>query len=466
MSREKKKFMWKRMTALAAAVLIGTTALAGCAPKGIEAAESTEPASQSSSNTGTDTAASGNTGTENLLDPANPTKVTFYSYSLNYPTMKAGMEHLIQEFNDTVGKEKGVVVEGVPDDMTKFKTDIQAGNQVDIIQHTFGTLDASRGALGIKAYEDVFPEEELQEHFQGISENALALGKIDDKTYGLAFTFSTPILYINGKLFEDAGLDPDAPPKSWEEMLTMGKTIKEKTGKDGFGLAADNGWVTEGIVYSSGSDMINADRSKAVFATDNTVNAFEMWKQFYTEGCGAKGTDNDLMQQFMAGNVAMHIQSTSVLSGFASAAKAGGWELYGAAMPGFDGNEAVPVNSGSCLAVRPDSDEKAQAVWEFIKFATGKRGYTIITSEIGYLPLRTELADDPEYLKDFVDQYPLLRVNLEQLKKIRPVTIWPGDIANEAFTIFRDATVEALTTDADVKTVLEKAQNDIDQLLE
>lgn len=57
-------------------------------------------------------------------------------------------------------------------------------------------------------------------------------------------------------------------------------------------------------------------------------------------------------------------------------------------------------------------------------------------------------------------------MNLEQLKKIRPVTIWPGDIANEAFTIFRDATVEALTTDADVKTVLEKAQNDIDQLLE
>ena len=221
MDREKKRFMWKRMTALAAAIIVGTTALAGCTPKGIEAAGS--PAK------GNDVAV------QNLLDPANPTNVTFYSYSLNYPTMKAGMEHLIQEFNDTVGKEKGVVVEGVPDDMTKFKTDIQAGNQVDIIQHTFGTLDASRESLGIKAYEDVFSAEELKEHFNGIAENALALGKIDDKTYGLAFTFSTPILYINGKLFEDAGLDPDSPPKSWDEMLAMAKMIKEKTGKDGFG---------------------------------------------------------------------------------------------------------------------------------------------------------------------------------------------------------------------------------------
>ena len=143
--------------------------------------------------------------------------------------------------------------------------------------------------MGIKAYEDVFPKEELQEHFQGISENALALGKIDDKTYGLAFTFSTPILYINGKLFEDAGLDPDAPPKSWEEMLTMAKTIKEKTGKDGFGLAADNGWVTEGIVYSSGSDMINADRSKAVFASDNTVKALKCGNNFIRKAVGQRG---------------------------------------------------------------------------------------------------------------------------------------------------------------------------------
>ena len=51
----------------------------------------------------------------------------------------------------------------------------------------------------------------------------------------------------------------------------------------------------------------------------------------------------------------MHIQSTSMLSGFKSASEAGDWELYGAAMPGLNGNDAVPVNSGSCLAVRPDS---------------------------------------------------------------------------------------------------------------
>ena len=456
---------WNRILAAGLAVCMMVPALMGCGPSGIKSdnAETDNGTADKQKTSGDEVSKAA--FDENLLDPQNPVKVTFYSYSLNYPSMKEGMEHLINEFNDTIGKEKGVIVEGVPDDMTKFKTDIQAGNQVDIIQHPFGTLDGSKESLGIKAYEDVFPEEELKAHFEGISENALSLGKIDGKTYGLAFTFSTPILYINGKLFEDAGLDPNQPPTTWKEMLEMAKTIKEKTGVDGFGLAPDNGWVTEGLVYTAGSDMMNEDRTEAVFATDETVKAFEMWKQFYTDGCAAKGTDNELMQQFMAGKLAMHIQSTSVLSGFAGAAKAAGWKLYGAAMPGLNGNEAVPVNSGSCLAVRPDSDQKAQAVWEFIKYVTGKDGYTIITSEIGYLPLRTELADDPKYLKDYVNKYPLLRTNLEQLSNIRPVTIWPGDVATEAFTIFKDATVQAISTDADVKEVLEQAQDDINQLL-
>ena len=161
----------------------------------------------------------------------------------------------------------------------------------------------------------------------------------------------------------------------------------------------------------------------------------------------------------------MHIQSTSMLSGFNSAAEAGGWKLYGAAMPGLNGNDAVPVNSGSCLAVRSDSQEKTAAIWEFIKYATGDEGYTIITSEIGYLPLRTYLADDEKYLKGFVDENPLLRINLEQLENIRPVTIWPAKCATEAFNVFTDGVQKALTTDSDVAQILEETQDQINDLL-
>ncbi|MGN1148998.1 MAG: ABC transporter substrate-binding protein [Lachnospiraceae bacterium] len=444
----------KKLLCLIMSVVLMMTCLTGCGSTGSDSADD-----------GVSIKSAENT--DAYLDPANPITVTFYSYSLSYPSMKGGMEHLIQSFNETIGAEKGIIVEGIADDMmSKFKSDIQAGNPVDIVQMPFSQVDTVRTALGFKAYEDVFPEAELSAHLEGISENALSLAKIDDKMYGLAFTFSTPILYINGNLFEEAGLDPENPPTTWDEMLDMAKTIKEKTGKNGFALSPTNGWVTEGIIYTAGSDIVNADKTEAVFANEETAAALATWKEFFTSGCAVAGTDNEAMQEFMAGNVAMHIQSTSVLSGMIASAEAGGWKLYGAAMPNIGEKEAVPVNSGSCLVVNPDSKEKTAAIWEFIKYVTGDEGYTIITSEIGYLPLRTYLADDPAYLKDFVDKYPLLRINLEQLDRIRAVTIWPGDCAAEAYTIFTDAIQKALTTDEDILEVLQKAQNDINALLQ
>ncbi|MCA1026797.1 ABC transporter substrate-binding protein [Cytobacillus kochii] len=401
------------------------------------------------------------------LDPENPTKITFYSYSLAAPTMKEGMEHLINEFNDTIGKEKGVIVEGVADaSYQQFKADIAAGKAVDIVQHTFSTLDNSRETLGFQAYEDVFPAEELNNHLSGISDNALSLGKIDGKTYGLAFTFSTPIVFMNGKLFEEAGLDPTKPPQTWEEIKEYSLKINEETGKDGFALAPDNGWTTEGVILSNGGKVLSDDRKEAQFANQESIEAIEMWKDLYQTGAHAVGSDTELPEQFMAGNLGMYITSTALHSGFKNASEAGGWELYGAGLPSFGNNPSVPVNSGSVLAVRPDNDVKKAAVWEFIKYVTGNEGYTIITSEVGYLPLRTELADDPNYLKGFIDENPLYKINLEQLKNIQPAVIWPAEYATEMSNIFRDAIVQSVSTDADVEKTLKAAEEEINQLIQ
>jgi len=400
-------------------------------------------------------------------DPANPTKITFYSYSLAYPTMKAGMEHLIKEFNETVGKEKGVVVEGVADTtMQQYKADISAGKEVDVVQHPFNSLDSSRLSLGFEAYEDVFPKDELEEHLQDISPNALELGKIDGKMYGLAFTFSTPIVFINGNLFKEAGLDPANPPKTWADVKEASLKIKAATGKDGFGLAPNNGWVTEGVILSNGGEVLSKDRKSAKFAGPESVAAIELWKDLYENGAHAQGTDSELSEQFMAGNLGMYVSSTSLYSGIKKASEAGGWEVFGAGLPQFGDKPAVPVNSGSMLAVRPSSPAKEAAIWEFIKFVTGDRGYTIITSEIGYLPLRTALADDPNGLKDFIDRNPLYRINLEQLSRIKPVAIWPGEYATEAFTAFTDAIVKSVMGGGDTAATLKQAEDEINHMIQ
>mgnify|MGYP005762519751 FL=1 len=411
----------------------------------------------------------GVTWSENLLDPANPVTVKFYSYSYASPAFGTGFQTMMDNFNNGIGKEKGVILEFVADDTgTKAETDVKAGQQVDIVQSGFAIIDGNRDNLGISAFEDVFPADEMEAHFEGIPENCLNLGRIDGKMYGLAFTFSTPMLYVNGDLLEEAGLDPTQAPKDWDEMYDWCVQIKEATGKYGLALSPSNssGWVTDSILYSNGATVLNEDRSAVEFASEEGVKAFESWKRFYMDGVAVGGTDTEAMQAFAAGEAAMHIQSTSVYTSFVSAAQTGGWTLYGYPMPGFDGNPSIPTNSGSAIVVRPDSEQKAQAIWEVIKYVTGDEGYTIITSEIGYLPLRPYLAEDENYLKGFVDENPIIKANIERLADIQPASIWPGDHATELATLYGDMAVKALTTDADIAETMKDYQDQMNQYIQ
>ena len=195
------------------------------------------------------------------------------------------------------------------------------------------------------------------------------------------------------------------------------------------------------------------------------MKQFESWKRFFDEGLSTPGTDAEVTQQFMAGNAAMMIQSTSVYSGVKESAKQVGFELAGGVMPGFEGKEYKPTNSGSALSVKPDTEEKAQAVWEFIKFATSPEAYTIISKEMGYLPLRTDIAEDPKYLKDYIEENPLLKINIETLPSIKATEIWPGDYSAELESTYKDMLSEALTTDRSVEEVLTEGQNTINEVI-
>ncbi len=461
----------KKIGAIILAASLAMSALTGCGSSTeSNTGDSTNANSESAAVTNEEGQAEETEGVvweENLLDPENPVTVKFYSYSYASPAFGTGFQTLMDNFNNGIGKEKGVILELVADEDSKSETDIKAGQQVDIIQCSFKSLGSAMENMGITAFEDTFPAEELEAHFEGIPENCLALGEVDDKMYGMAFTFSTPMLYVNVDMLEEAGIDASEPPADWDEMYEWCVQVKEATGKYGLALSPTNstGWVTDSILYSNGATVLNEDRTAVEFASEEGIDAFETWKKFYSDGVAVGGTDAEALQAFAAGEAAMHIQSTSVYSSLVGASTEGGWELYGYPMPGFDGQESVPTNSGSAIVVRADSEQKAQAIWEVIKYVTGDEGYTIITSEIGYLPLRPYLAEDENYLKGFVDENPIIKANIERLEDLQSGSIWLGDHAAELNTLYTDMAVKALTTDADVATTMQEYQDQMNQYL-
>ena len=153
-----------------------------------------------------------------------PVEISFYNYNLaSAGNGKDATERLIAEFEEA---NPLIDVVGVPVSAANFNTvlqaDIVAGQSVDLSQMVFSGLDFAIQNLQAVALEDIISEDEIAAHTDGMVPNGLALGQVDGKTYGLAYTFSTPVLYYNADLFEAAGLDPDMPPKTWDEVKAAG----------------------------------------------------------------------------------------------------------------------------------------------------------------------------------------------------------------------------------------------------
>ena len=79
-----------------------------------------------------------------------------------------------------------------------------------------------------------------------------AIKGADGRTYGLPSDVYGVGLHYNRDLFEEAGLDPDSPPTTWDEVREAAKAISDATGKAGYAQMTMNntgGWqLTAGTV--------------------------------------------------------------------------------------------------------------------------------------------------------------------------------------------------------------------------
>jgi ABC-type glycerol-3-phosphate transport system substrate-binding protein len=96
----------------------------------------------------------------------------------------------------------------------------------------WGVEFAAKGQLMPFAPPDVgYPEDQF---WPGAIKSVTWKGK----RYGVPTNNETMALIWNAGLFQQAGLDPESPPATWDDLVTYSKAIKDKTGKNGYGLVA------------------------------------------------------------------------------------------------------------------------------------------------------------------------------------------------------------------------------------
>ncbi len=122
-------------------------------------------------------------------------------------------------------------------------------------------------------------------------------------------------LYYNKDIFEEAGLDPENPPTTFEELQTAADTITTETDKQAFSPDPYLRFFARQFVAwqrGRGGEFLNGDNTEAVFDDDNGVALGQFYYDIANEWewDRADTTDDRGTRAFRSGDLAMTINGT------------------------------------------------------------------------------------------------------------------------------------------------------------
>ena len=243
----------------------------------------------------------------------------------------------------------------------------------------------------------------------------MANGKIEGKTWGIPFQRSTIVAYYNKDLFRAAGLDPEAPPTTWDEIISMGKTLT----KDGtYGLMIPSTgypyWMFQALAIQNGKEVMSNDGLTTFFDDGTVIDTLDFWKSLSAEhGIMPEGTVEwgTLRQAFLEGKTAMMWHSTGNLT----AVKNNASFDFGVAELPANVRKGSPTGGGNFYVFKDTSAEERSAALKLIEFMTSPEqaaAWSIATGYMGVSPA----AYETEALKNYTSEFPPALVARNQLE--------------------------------------------------
>jgi ABC-type glycerol-3-phosphate transport system substrate-binding protein len=229
---------------------------------------------------------------------------------------------------------------------------------------------------------DVDAEIRSLPYFDTLNENVLAAAKgTDGKVYGLPSDVYANGLHYNRDLFKQAGLDPDKPPTTWDEVRADAKAIHDKTGQAGFGeMTKSNtgGWILTTLTYAMGGRVESEDGKTATLDNPGTEQALQLLHDMRWED-GSISANNaydwaGVNQAFAAGKLGMFVSGSDVYNALVTTDKINPDEYGLAAIPLADSADAGALGGGSVNVVSAKaSAAEAKAAVEWADFFRVKK---------------------------------------------------------------------------------------------
>jgi multiple sugar transport system substrate-binding protein len=299
----------------------------------------------------------------------------------------------------------------------------------------------------------------------GYMPSMVSMGQIGDKTYGLPFSISTPILYVNMDLVRKAGGDPANFPKTWPEIAALGRRIQalgDNINGIYFEYTVTGNWMFQALVFSQGGRMMSADERQLAFGDAAGAHALDTLKQIGEAGM-TDMPSAQAAQAFAAGKLGIYSTSTSRIVQMTKES-AGRFEFRTLPFPVPASDGKLPAGGNVALMFTKDK-AKQQAAWSYIKFATGPVGQTLMVNHTGYMPGNRIPVDDEAMLGKFYRDNPNHMTSIRQLPVITGWFAFPGEGALKITDVIKDHLQTVVTLKRPPADVLKAMTADVVALL-
>ncbi|MBL0915032.1 MAG: extracellular solute-binding protein [Sphingopyxis sp.] len=243
-------------------------------------------------------------------------------------------------------------------------------------------------------------------------ENALSvhetIGKVAGVAHALPFALSVPVSYFNADLLRRYGRDPDAMPDAdWPAILDAASAVS-RAGRPTSGIFFDytpeSALAWQMLVLSRGGRMLSDDERRVAFDGPEGHWSARLLRALGNAGQLDLSRENARMA-FAAGQLGCYQNTSANMARFTRTAT--GFPVLVAPLPMAPGG-TLPAAGNAAVIVTRDTARHALA-WEYLRFACGPVGQTIMAKATGYLSLNRAALADPRFLKSMVDTQPIYR---------------------------------------------------------
>jgi ABC-type glycerol-3-phosphate transport system substrate-binding protein len=329
--------------------------------------------------------------------------------------------YLEQARADFAQRHPDVTVEFVAQPFDQYYTllggAIQAGEGPDVIMFNGGGQIRDRTDALVPLDEYVADDRQRLAGWEAFA--------VDGEVFGAPVTLQGHPIYYNKALYEQAGLDPEAPAATWDEFLADCAAIEDATGTSCFALGNKEGFGIQFFMSGLGPSILTADEYDAWidgerdWDSPNVRRIFELWAEAEQAGLNNEGANstamfNDSFALFQSGEAAHVIGLMSDIGHWKDFNEFLGEDMVGVMAPPVvtaGTTPSLPFDGGIGYAVANWTPDPALAA-DLVRSLTSTEALTAFFVDAGAIASDTTI--------DTSDAGPAVAWMVEQLQTGKP----------------------------------------------